>query len=413
MIRRAYNKGIKMSLVAIAVASLVLYVLTSLVNVALAQPNLEINYQGKLTDTTGVAVENDDYNIRFFLYDTVGVATTSAIWTEEWLVSGNNGVPLQNGLFSVMLGSTTPLTSVDFNQTLYLGVEIGGTTTAPTWDGEMSPRKRLGTVPSAFEAQQLGGLATTSFLRADQADTLEASSSGSLLTLIQNGAGAILSAINSSAETVFSVFDSGIVTVGTSTDANIATSTGLAVYNKDLELLPGDPVKVGGISSPANSHEVVVRGNLAYVVGAGDSGAGDSDEFEIFDISDPINPFKVGGGDADDAAYDIAVTGNYAYVVSELSGDDLEIFDVSDPTNPVKVGAVNASESLFGVTISGNFAYTVGYGDDGAGTVDEFEIFDISDPTNPIKVGGGDAYETVNDIAVVGNFAYLVTNFVG
>ena len=132
-----------------------------------AQATPTINYQGKLTDTDGLAVTDGTYNMRFFLYDAVGVATTSAVWTES--LTGVNQVQVTNGLFSIMLGSTTPLTSVDFNQPLYLGVEIGGAG-APSWDGEMSPRKTLGTVPAAFEARQLGGVASSSFLRSDQAD---------------------------------------------------------------------------------------------------------------------------------------------------------------------------------------------------------------------------------------------------
>ena len=134
-----------------------------------AAPNQQINYQGKLTDTSGAAVADGTYNMQFWLLTSASVATTSAEWTES--LTGVNRVQVTNGLFSVMLGSTTALTGVDFNQTLYLGVEIGGTGGSPTWDGEMSPRKILGTVPAAFEATQLDGLATTSFLRADQADT--------------------------------------------------------------------------------------------------------------------------------------------------------------------------------------------------------------------------------------------------
>jgi hypothetical protein len=140
-----------------------------------AAPNPTINYQGKLTNTSGVAVPNGTYNMRFYLYDNTATgATSTAIWSEKLI--GADKVQVTNGLFSVMLGSTTPFTGVDFNQTLYLGVEIGGSTT-PAWDGEMSPRKVLGTVPAAFVAYDaldsaaLGGVASSSFLRSDQADT--------------------------------------------------------------------------------------------------------------------------------------------------------------------------------------------------------------------------------------------------
>ena len=148
-----------------------------LVTPATAQPTPTINYQGKLSDNTGAAVVDGTYNVRFWLFENTGQATTSALWSES--LTGANQVSVVNGLFSVMLGSTSPLTSVDFNQPLFLGVEIGGTG-SPTWDGEMLPRKPFGSVPAAFQAQEadnaqtLGGIATTSFLRSDAPDSMDA-----------------------------------------------------------------------------------------------------------------------------------------------------------------------------------------------------------------------------------------------
>lgn len=86
----------------------------------LAQTNPQINYQGKLTDTSGLAVPNGQYNMRFWLVTTPTIATSSAVWTES--LTGANRGTVTNGLFSVMLGSSTALTGVDFNQPLYLAV---------------------------------------------------------------------------------------------------------------------------------------------------------------------------------------------------------------------------------------------------------------------------------------------------
>lgn len=133
---------------------------------ALAAPNLEVNYQGKLTDSAGSAVADGDYDMEFNLY-TVPTGGT-AIWTESR--TGADQVSTISGLFSVMLGDVTSLASVDFNQTLYLGVTVGA-------DSEMTPRKIIGTVPAAFVAEDannaalLGGVASSSFLRSDVADT--------------------------------------------------------------------------------------------------------------------------------------------------------------------------------------------------------------------------------------------------
>ena len=129
---------------------------------ASAAPNLQINYQGKLTDSSDATVSDGDYAMTFSLY--TAPTGGSSVWTES------STSTVTNGLFSIMLGSSTSLASVDFDQTLYLGINVEE-------DGEMSPRKILGTVPAAFEAvhaadaSTLGGVASTSFLRSDQADT--------------------------------------------------------------------------------------------------------------------------------------------------------------------------------------------------------------------------------------------------
>lgn len=191
-----------------------------------AQPAPMVNYQGKLTDTSGVAVADGTYNVRFWLLQSVAQATTSAIWTES--LTGANQVQITNGLFSVMLGSTSPLTSVDFNQELYLGVEIGGTGAA-SWDGELLPRKPLGTVPAAFESYKLGGVASSSFLRSDQSDTLAATTASTLLTIQQSGAGDLLSLLDGVANDLFTVTVDGKVGIGTTTMPrlfNVASTSG-------------------------------------------------------------------------------------------------------------------------------------------------------------------------------------------
>ncbi|MDD3190973.1 MAG: hypothetical protein PHI66_04780, partial [Candidatus Pacebacteria bacterium] len=42
----------------------------------------EFNYQGKLTDSSGLAVADGAYDITFKIYDQAGGGT--ALWTESW-----------------------------------------------------------------------------------------------------------------------------------------------------------------------------------------------------------------------------------------------------------------------------------------------------------------------------------------
>ncbi len=118
--------------------------------------NSQINYQGKLTDTAGDPVADGDYLMIFRLYTSATGATNTNIWEEVRSTAGDKATVV-DGLFSVMIGSSTPLTGVDFNQTLYLGVEVCGTASLAGCDGEMTPRKVLGSVPAAFVAKELDG----------------------------------------------------------------------------------------------------------------------------------------------------------------------------------------------------------------------------------------------------------------
>lgn len=182
--------------------------------VSYADFNSQINYQGKLTDTDNLAVPDGNYIMKFRLYTTATSATTTNIWEEIRLDSGDR-ITVTDGLFSVMLGSSTPLSTVNFNQTLYLGVEICGTSGLSGCDDEMSPRKILGTVPSAFEAGKLSGLNSSQFLRSDAENST--STASTFLRITQSGAGKIAEFIGQSSASVLALLSNGNVGVGTST----------------------------------------------------------------------------------------------------------------------------------------------------------------------------------------------------
>ena len=162
--------------------------------------NKEINYQGKLTGASNVAVADGIYEIVFTLNDQL--TGGSVLWTET------DNVQVTNGLFSVMLGSTTPLTGIDFNQTLYLGVNIES-------DGEMSPRKIIGTVPAAFVADTVDNLSSEQFLRSDAQNAT--SSSSTFLNILQTGAGKVAEFFGAASQTVLTLLSNGNVGIGTST----------------------------------------------------------------------------------------------------------------------------------------------------------------------------------------------------
>ncbi|MES2213765.1 MAG: hypothetical protein V4465_00005, partial [Patescibacteria group bacterium] len=177
--------------------------------------NPEINYQGRLVTPADTAVADGLYNMRFNLY-TVSSGGVP-IWTET--LTGANQVQVTSGLFSVMLGALTSLTTIDFNQTLYLTIEIGGTG-APTWDGEMTPRKVLGAVPAAMTAYTLNGLDSTQFVRSDTSSSINGN-----LNIVGNSTTTAATTTNSFSTTgVVTNFTAGTISGAGLTSCNNATS---------------------------------------------------------------------------------------------------------------------------------------------------------------------------------------------
>ncbi len=238
--------------------------------VADAAINQQINYQGKLTDNAGVAVADGLYNIEFKLY--VNNSTTTPVWTET--DTGANKVQVTNGLFSVMLGSTTAFTGVDFNQTLYLGVNIGGTG-APSYDGEMSPRKKLGAVPAAIQSQYLNGLSSDQFLRADAINSTNTAST--FLDIRQLGTGHIATFTGTSSVIALDLLSNGNVGIGTS-----SPSAKLDIYGT------AGSADIFAISSSTNAR-------LFTVNAAGNVGIGTSTPSALLHVytTSANSPFKV------------------------------------------------------------------------------------------------------------------------
>jgi len=122
-----------------------------------------ITYQGVLTDANGNPVNgNVDMIFRIYNVDTGG----TPLWIEEH--TGENAVPVQNGLFQVYLGSLQPFPpDLWEGEPLYMGIEVGG-------DSEMSPREVIGRVPGAIEALTIpDAIVTTSKLNIENDLTLQ------------------------------------------------------------------------------------------------------------------------------------------------------------------------------------------------------------------------------------------------
>ncbi len=108
-----------------------------------------ITYQGRLTSANGVPI-NGAVEMTFRLYsEPVG---GTAAWTESHI--GGNGVPVNDGVFNVLLGSITPIDIPIWSTAPYLGIQVGT-------DPEMTPREQVGRVPYAFISERAYALAAS------------------------------------------------------------------------------------------------------------------------------------------------------------------------------------------------------------------------------------------------------------
>ena len=137
--------------------------LTSRGEKALAATSSTINFQARLLTNTGALVPDGNYHVEFKLFNTSTSSGSSqgsctgdsnCVWTETRTTG--NLVRVVNGYMTVNLGSVTAFgSSIDWDQELWLTMNIGGVGGSPSWDGEMTPRLKLSAVPYAFKAGQL------------------------------------------------------------------------------------------------------------------------------------------------------------------------------------------------------------------------------------------------------------------
>lgn len=96
-----------------------------------------INYQGRLTDTSGSPL-NGSYALTFRIYD--AETAGNLLWEEN-----QTGVLVQKGIFNIMLGSVTNL-NLTFDKPYFLEIKVGGEV--------MTPRQRMTSAGYAIKAEK-------------------------------------------------------------------------------------------------------------------------------------------------------------------------------------------------------------------------------------------------------------------
>ncbi len=106
----------------------------------------QFDYQGVLRTTAGGIVPDGNYPMTFRIYNDPTGGT--ALWTETQTVA------VANGIFSVHLGSSTPIAGVPFNRIHFLGITLGA-------EPELLPRTMLTPAPYSFMSMDIMDEAVT------------------------------------------------------------------------------------------------------------------------------------------------------------------------------------------------------------------------------------------------------------
>ena len=191
-----------------------------------AQAPSTMAYQGRLLTAAGVPV-NSTTSVVFSIY--AAASGGSAIWVETRNVTTD-----LNGVFTIDLGSTTPLTTTIFDGTVrYLGIRIASES------AEITPRQALSAVPYAMRA----------------AAAPAAISDNSITTaMIQSGAvttAQILDGTVANADLAANAVTTDKIADGTITAADIRTNMvssveGVANHGGNIDLVPGAGLTITG-----------------------------------------------------------------------------------------------------------------------------------------------------------------------
>jgi fibronectin-binding autotransporter adhesin len=290
-----------------------------------ASTNGTMNFQARLLTSTGAVVPDGNYHMEFKLYTASSGGV--AVWTETRTTG--NLVTVVNGYFSVNLGSVTAFGGgINWDQDLYITMNIGGSGGAASWDGEMTnagTRMKLTGVPYAFRAGVLAKLtgantstldfatqtAARSILLPDEGGTLciqsstncgFASSSGSG-SYIQNGT-SLQTTANFNIQSAAAGSVGGIIRAATSQTADLqqwqdptgvvlaqVTSGGGFTLTSSAQSLTVGTTNAYGAKSSINT---VSNGNIGLVIRA--AGTGQTADLLQLQNSSAANVLTVGHG---------------------------------------------------------------------------------------------------------------------
>ena len=420
---------------------------------AVAATTSTLNFQARLMSNAGAIVPDGNYNVEFKLYNassstggsqgTCGT-DTSCLWVET-RTSGNQ-VRVANGYLTVNLGSVTAFpTTINWDQDLYLTMNIGGTGT-PSWDGEMSPRLRLTAVPYAFRAGQLATLngsnsstlgfvqptANRSILLPDESGTLCIQSSVNCGFALSSGSGnyiqngtSVQSGANfniSGSGTAGTSFLTPLLDTPTATALAIGTTNATAINLNKATAVTGNLSQSGGTISLAatgtatisatgalslsGSSTAISSSSTTSVTAANNSNltlsTGGTGQVQIASGTGGI-ALKANGGNTVlnvDTSANRVTAGVNSFGTASATGTG-QLF-VSGANNAAIAGSVATGNTTYRVATQGRYAYVQIY--------NALKVVDVAVPTSPTIVGSATTTSGVSALAVGAGYVYSLSN---
>ena len=148
----------------------------------------------------------------------------------------------------------------------------------------------------------------------------------------------------------------------------ICRSNGLHIIDTSN---PGKPFEIGYIETFSDPQDLVVSGNIVYLV--------DNKGLRVIDITDPSIPEEIGFYAINGYSYGVALDADRVFVTASTINSVL-IIDISNPSSPELINSYSTTYSPIGLTIRDNLVYLV---DDHGQLI----ILDINDPINPVELG--------------------------